>query len=145
MKNLLKHAIACAIVMTTCFNCSDESIENNQFEASYETENPTAFQDTLDPCTTQDPQARLTNNGTSAVTLQIANLDGTILHTVANLAPGNASGYLTFAPDNIIFNVTKSTIGVGDEKVIYEMNTCMSFDMEVGTDDNLMPSTPITL
>lgn len=145
MKNLLKRAIVCAIVMTTCFNCSDEPIENNQFESSFETENPLAFQDSQDPCADQDPQARLTNNGTSEVTLEIANMDGTMLHTVEDLAPGDSSGYLTFAPDNIIFNVTKTAFGVGDDKIIFEMDTCMSFDMEVGADDNLIPSTPVNL
>lgn len=149
MKNLLNKAIACAIVMTTCFNCSVEPIENNQFEmplkASLETEEIQVSQDIQDPCSGQDPQARITNNGTTTVTLEIANMEGTILHTVADLAPGAVSGYLTFAPDDIIFNVSKDAINVMDEKVSHNMSTCMSFDMEVGADNNLVPSNPINL
>ncbi|MCD2258770.1 hypothetical protein [Psychroserpens luteolus] len=140
MKNLLKNAIACAIVMTTCFNCSVESIESDQFDNSI-LEN----QNTQDPCSDQDPQARITNNGTVSITLQIANIDGTLLHTVSNLAPGDASGYLTFSADDIIFNVSKNTTGISDEKVVYTMDQCMSFDMEVDVDNYLTSSTPQNL
>ncbi|MEH6538046.1 MAG: hypothetical protein V7719_16710 [Psychroserpens sp.] len=140
MKNLLNNTIACVIVMTACFNCSVESIENEQLEQSlFETPDP------LDPCSNQDPQARITNSGTVAVTLQIATIDGTILHTVTNLASGSASGYLTFAADDIIFNVSKNTTGISDEKVVYTMEQCMSFDIEVDLDNYLTNSIPVNL
>lgn len=145
MKNLLNKAIASAIVLTTCFNCSTESIESNQLETSFVTEEPTLFQDTQDPCVDQDPRARISNNGSTSVTLEIANLEGTILHTVADLSPGNVSGFLTFAPDNMVFIVTKGTTGVADEKVTYDMTSCMSYDMEIGPDNNLTSSTPVNL
>ncbi|MDG5491534.1 hypothetical protein [Psychroserpens sp. SPM9] len=141
MKNLLKNTIACVIVMTSCFNCSVESIENDQLEASML--ESSALQ--LDPCSNQDPQARITNNGTVPVTLEIATIDGTILHTVVDLAPGSVSGYLTFASDDIIFNVSKNTTGITDEKVTHTMEQCMSFDMEVDTDNYLIDTVPVSL
>jgi len=125
--------------MATCFNCSVESIETEQLEQSLLTV-PTPLE-----CSNQDPQARITNNGTVAVTLQIVTIDGTILHTVTNLAPGNASGFLTFAAADIIFNVSKNTTGISDEKVVYTMDQCMSFDMEVDTDNYLTNSVPENL
>ena len=138
MKNLLKNAIAYAIVLTTCYNCSVESIELEQFqESQFETPNI--------QCTNQDPQARLTNNGTVDITLQIVTIDGVILHTVQDLAPGLSSGYLTFASGDIIFNVSKNTTGIDDEKVVHTMNQCMSFDIEVGTDNYLTGSVPQNL
>ncbi|WP_298901649.1 hypothetical protein [uncultured Psychroserpens sp.] len=137
MKNLLKNAIACAIVMTTCFNCSVESIENEQFE-NVIPEN----QNTQDVCENQDPQARITNNGTISITLEIATTDGVVLQTAQDLAPGTSSSYLTFEANDIIFNVVKNATGFNDEKVVHTMNQCMSFDMEVGIDNYLISSSP---
>ncbi|WP_299336759.1 hypothetical protein [uncultured Psychroserpens sp.] len=136
MKNLLKNAIACAIVITTCFSCSVESIEEQQLLDN---------QIAQDPCADQDPQARITNNGTIAVTLQIATIDGTILHTVQDLAPGNTSSYLSFASGDIIFNVIKNTTGVSDNKVVFAMDQCMSYDMEIDSNNDLLPNTPVNL
>ncbi|MEM5566129.1 hypothetical protein WNY78_13500 [Psychroserpens sp. AS72] len=140
MKNLLKNAIACAIVMSTLFNCSNESIENEQLEESLLV-TPNAQTD----CLNQDPQARITNNGTISITLQIVSTDGTVLHTVENIAPGNASGFLTFAPDDIIFNISKNTTGIQDDKVVYTMDQCMSYDMSIGADNYLVSGSPDNL
>jgi len=144
MKNLLKSTIAFAIVMTTCFNCSVEPIETTLLEDSLLLEDSTT-PETQDPCSNQDPQARITNNGTIAITLEIATIDGTILHTVQDLGPGNVSGYLTFSPGDIVFNVSKNTTGISDEKVMYTMNQCMSYDIEVAPDNNLTSSLPVNL
>ena len=90
MKNLLRSIIAFAII-STCYNCTVESDENVLLEDTLIT--ASTFNSNPPPCSNQDPQARITNNGTISVTLEIATLDGTILHTVADLAPGNVSGY----------------------------------------------------
>ncbi|OUS00078.1 hypothetical protein A9Q86_11600 [Flavobacteriales bacterium 33_180_T64] len=144
MKNLLTNAIACAIVMTTCYSCSVESFQGEQSQ-NITISDTTIALDALDPCDSQDPQARITNSGTVAITLEIATIDGVILHTVHNLNPGNASSFLTFAADDIIFNISKNTTGIRDEKVVFMMNQCMSFDMEVGIDNYLIPSVPENL
>lgn len=141
MKNLLKPIIAFAI-MSMCYNCTVDSIDNTLETTSVVTD---TFNSNPPPCADQDPQARITNNGTIAVTLEIATLDGTILHTVADLAPGSVSGYLTFAPGDIIFNVAKNTTGESDEKLFFTMNQCMSFDIELAADNNLTNSTPVNL
>ena len=140
MKNLLKNAIACAIVSSTLFSCSVESIENNLTESSIVENSDPQFD-----CSGQVPQARITNNGTISITLQIASSDGTVLHTVDNLAPGAASGFLTFAPDEIIFNISKNTTGIQDDKVLFVMDQCMSFDMVVGSDNYLVAGSPDNL
>ena len=140
MKNLLKNAIACAIVMSTLFNCSIESIENNQLEESL-----LVTPNDQEDCLNQDPQARITNNGSISITLQIVSIDGAVLHTVDNIAPGSASGFLTFAPDDIIFNISKNTTGIQDDKVVFVMDQCMSFDMELGVDNYLVSGMPVNL
>ncbi|WP_040279093.1 hypothetical protein [Psychroserpens damuponensis] len=141
MKNLLKNAIACAIVMTTLFNCSNESIENEELQQQAFPESPNVQSDCLD----QDPQARITNNGSISITLQVVSIDGTILHTVDNIAPNDQSGYLTFAPDEIIFNISKNTTGLQDDKVVHSMDQCMSYDMVIGADNYLVAGSPDTL
>jgi len=140
MKNLLKNAIACAIVTSALFSCSVESIENELLESSFEATSEPQFD-----CSGQDPQARITNNGTISITLQIASIDGTILHNVENIAAGSASGFLTFAPEEVIFNISKNTTGIQDDKVVFMMDQCMSFDMELGADNYLVAGTPVNL
>ncbi|MFT5847491.1 MAG: hypothetical protein ACJARX_000080 [Psychroserpens sp.] len=140
MKNLLNNAIACAIVSLTLFSCSVESIKNDLIEEEL-LETPV----TLSECVNQDPQAGITNNGSIPITFQIVTVDGTVLHSVENISPGTASGFLTFAPDDIVFNISKNTTGLQDEKVVFTMNQCMSFDIELGTDNNLVAGAPETL
>lgn len=135
MKNLLKNTIACAVVLSACLNCSVESTEEQSFDTPI----------TQAACIDQDPQARLMNNGSIAVTLQIATLDGTILHTVQDLAPGNTSSYLSFDSGDIIFNVSKNTTGVSDDKVVFTMGQCMSYEMEVDSSNTLVGNTPDNL
>nr|WP_321222795.1 hypothetical protein [uncultured Psychroserpens sp.] len=145
MKNLLTNAIACAIVMTSLFSCSVESIENEQLEEALLTTTDTVVTPNTESCIDQDPQARITNNGTITLTLQIASTDGTILHTVENIAAGTSSGYLTFAPDEVVFNIVKNTTGIQDDKVVFTMGQCMSYDMVVGADNNLIAGAPVSL
>ncbi len=142
MKNLLQSIVAFAII-STCYNCTVESYDDAPTEDALVSE--ATLNSNPPPCSDQDPQARITNNGTIPITLEIATVDGTILHTVADLAPGNISGYLTFAPGDIIFNIEKNTTGESDEKLFYTMGQCMSFDIEVAPDNNLTNSTPVNL
>tara|TARA_B100000809_G_C15092686_1_gene513807 strand:+ start:400 stop:822 length:423 start_codon:yes stop_codon:yes gene_type:complete len=140
MKNLLNNAIACAIVTSMLFSCSHESIEAEQSEA-YIPKTPSAQADCLD----QDPQAGITNNGTISINLQIASIDGTILHNIENIAAGSTSGFLTFAPNEVIFNISKNTTGIQDDKVVFVMGQCMSFNMVLGADNYLVAGTPENL
>jgi hypothetical protein len=143
MKNLLKNALACAVVMSLFVNCTVESVETMNSELLKQS-TPTLFE-VLTVCVDQDPQASITNNGTIPVTFEILTLDGTILHTIPNIAPGNSSGYLTFAPDEIVFNISKNTTGLQDDKIVFVMNQCMSFDLELGATNYLVAGTPYAL
>ena len=137
MKTYLTKAIACAIVLTTCFSCSIEPIDNPQSITI------TSEESLLDPCTGVNPTARLTNNGDVNFDLEIYTIDGILLNHEYNIAPGSASTWKSFVPGETMFSVTNSTYE--DEKVIYTMNTCMEFDMEIGVDNKLTSATPVTL
>ena len=70
MKNLLK-AIACAIVVFTCYNCSVESAATIQEESLLSQEDVIDLEVPEVLCTSQDPQAILTNNSLVAVDFEV--------------------------------------------------------------------------
>ena len=145
MKNLLK-MIAFAILLITLYNCTSEPLSNSdqdQFiiediviediEASSDANN----------CIGDNPEARITNNGSVPIDLDIFNENGDLIGFVHNLAPGNTSNWIIFPPGDILFAVSNDTYE--DEKVIYTMTTCMIFDMEFESNNSLSNQTPETI
>jgi len=136
MKNLL---ISVLLIATLCMlsNCSVEEFEiPNQ-----SIENLQLF-DSLD-CTDQDPKARLTNNGTMSFDLEIHSMDGMLLYLEHNILPGSITSWNSFPSGEIQFSIENSNIQ--DEKVVYTMNTCMEFDMEIGSNNMLTSAIPVQL
>ncbi len=143
MKNLFTHVFTCAIFMSIICSCTTESIEiiDNDIESEVILEN----NDIQVDCVGEDPQAQLTNNGTVPVMLQIATIDGTLLHVVENIAPGTTTSLFTFSPEEIIFNISKNTTGIQDDKVVFVMDACTRYDMVVGPDNYLVSGVPMSL
>ena len=137
MNNLLK-TIALAICISTCFSCSVEPIDSSNSELNISEE----FQETAETnaCTGEDPEVRITNNGTVAINLHVLNDDNAIIASVTNLLPGEVSSWLSFETGETLFSVSNDH--VQDIKVIYEMNTCMIFDMEINGDNELTSAVP---
>lgn len=141
MKTYLTKAIAFAIIITSCFSCSIESIDDstNAF-----TINDSVAEDLpLDPCVGESPKARLTNNGTITFDLEIYNLSGELLSYENNITPGEISSWQTLVSDETVFSVSNTLIP--DDKVMYTMNTCMVFEMEIGPDNKLTGAVPVQL
>ena len=137
MKNLLK-TIAFAILLTTLYNCTSEPLDDFDQEQIL-IENVQQPADVAN-CSGDNPEARITNNGSVSVDLDIFNEDGDIVGFVHNLAPGNTSNWISFPPGDILFAVSNDTYE--DEKVVYTMTTCMIFDMEFESDNSLSGQTP---
>jgi hypothetical protein len=136
MKNLLKSVL---LIATVCLfsSCSTEQVEiNTQSVENFQ------YLDSQD-CTDQDPKARLTNNGTVNFNLEILSIDGVLLNSEYNIQPGSVTSWKYFAEGEILFSIDNSIFQ--DEKVIYIMNTCMEFDMEIGSDNLLTNAVPIQL
>lgn len=137
MNNLLK-TIALAICISTCFSCSVEPIDSSNPELNISEE----FQETADVnvCTSNDPEVRITNNGTVAINLHVINGTDATVASVTNLLPGEVSSWLSFETGEMLFSVTNDV--VQDIKVTYTMDTCMIFDMEVDSNNELTSTVP---
>ena len=131
MKHLLK-LVVCATSVILLSNCSTEPIGYTEEELIALEENG--------PCFGNNPEARITNNGTVPIDLDILDDNDTVVAFVHNLLPGNTSSWLSFQPGEILFSVSNDF--VEDEKVIYIMNTCMIFDMEVEVTNSLSSAEP---
>lgn len=135
MKTLLKY-IASAILLLALLNCTSEPLSNENPEII---ETQTALD--VNACVGENPEARITNNGTVPIDLDILNENGDVVGFVHNLAPGNTSNWLSFLPGEILFAVSNDFFE--DEKVVYTMAICMTFDMEVDGANTLTSAVPI--
>ena len=139
MKTYLTKIIACAIIISTCFSCTVEPVSNDVINPEINSSDLTL----ADPCNGNNPRARLTNNGSINFDLEILTLDGILLNHEYNITPGSSTSWLHFVPGEVIFSVTNTSIE--DEKLVYEMLTCMEFDMEIDIDNKLTDAEPIQL
>ena len=137
MKNLLR-SIAVAILFTTLYNCSIEPIDNSESQLIIE---ETQAAD-VNVCIGDNPEVRFTNNGDYLFSLDIFNEDGDLLGFVHDLAPGDTSTWISFPTGETLFSVSNLTPNVMEEKVVYTMNTCMIFDIEIGNDNQLTSAVP---
>ncbi len=149
MKYLLKY-FALTVLVLSFFNCVVEPMEFldgtsnalvEEIENSVLGEAATAVS-TDSSCNDQDPKARITNNGTVDVDLEIYDIDGNLIAHEYNLEPGHHSDWKDFSSGEVSFLVSISN---SDKLVVVEMGTCMMFDMEIGTNNQLVSDTPIQL
>jgi len=138
MKNLLK-TIAFAILITALYNCSSEPLDD--FDSALELIEETQSSQDLAACSGLNPEARIVNNGTVPIDLDILDMNGAVLGFVHNLAPGNTSIWISFPAGETLFAVSNDSFE--DEKVIYTMTTCMIFDMEVDSSNTLTSAVPV--
>ena len=141
MKYLLKN-IAYAIVLLTVFNCTTESVDN-----SLETLETTQTQETnsvasVSTCNGEDPKAKITNNGTIDINLEIYNENGVLIGYEYGIEPGEHSDWSTFAAGETTFVVSNAN---ADKVVVLDMDTCMVYAMVIGTNNQLTSSQPSEL
>ena len=133
MKYLLKYS-ALTILFFALFNCATEPMEfldgsTNAFVE--EIENAVATQSS---CNDEDPKARITNNGTVEVNLEVYDVDGNLLASEYNIEPGHHSDWSDFSAGEITFLVNN---GSSDKIIVCNMGTCMTFIMEVDANNQL--------
>ena len=140
MKYLLRN-IACAIMLLFLFNCATEPVDNIQDDLSISATQP---QDGLEApsttCSAQDPKARLTNNGTLDVSFQIYSEDGTMMGDEHDVEPGETSDWESFEPGETVFVVSN---GTSEKIIVIDMGTCMAYDMEIGSNNQLTSDQPV--
>ena len=146
MKYLLKY-FALTVLVLSFFNCVVEPMEFldgtsnalvEEIENSVFGEPATAVA-TDSSCSGQDPKARITNNGTVDVDLEIYDVDGNLIGYEYGVEPGDHSDWKDFSSGEVSFLVSN---GSSDKLVVVEMGTCMKFDMEVGPNNQLVSDVP---
>lgn len=137
MKNLTT-IMAGALLGVFFFSCSVEPLEQSIIDQANLEEN---VNQEIAACVDADPEARIVNNGSVAIDLDIFDENGNLLGFVHNLLPSETSVWISFPEgNNILFAVSNDV--VEDEKVIYDMSTCTIFDMEFTSSNQLSNATP---
>ena len=130
--------VAVATMALSFFSCTTEPVD--YVESEIIIENSPELQ-ANDACDNSNPEVRITNNGTVAMNLDVINEDDEVVGFVHNLLPGNTSSWISFPPGELLFSVSNDTY-VADVKVVYNMTTCMIFDMEVDSGNQLTDAEP---
>lgn len=137
MKNLLK-AIACAIVVSTCYNCSVESTETVQENSQFSQEEITSIEVPEIQCVAQDPQAILTNNSLIPANFEVFDQFGLLMTHAYGVPAGNVSPTLTF-PDGMTTFVVSTSSSTKEIKI--DMGNCMVYEVEI--DENFQLDTDV--
>ncbi|WCO00376.1 hypothetical protein [Psychroserpens ponticola] len=141
MKNLLR-ATACAVVMISCYSCSVESAETTQEESLTTQEDLASFVAPEVQCSSQDPQAVLTNNSLLPVDFEVLDQFGLLITHAYGVAAGDVSSVLTF-PDGVTTFIVSTEIFSKEIKI--DMENCMIYEVEIDVNNQLNTDDPIQL
>lgn len=88
-------------------------------------------------CRKEDPRAKVVNNGTQGVSVQIQTTGGNTVN-INNVLPGTSSEWNSFASGTVLFNVG---IGQGNQAVVksiaVDMSTCYEYEIVLDQNDSL--------
>lgn len=141
MKNLLK-AIACAVVISTCYNCSVESTETIQEESIVSQEEINDFEIPEVLCSNQDPQAVLTNNSLLSVDFEVFDQFGLLMTHAYGVPAGAVSPTLSF-PDGVTTFVISTSASSKEVKI--DMANCTIYDVVINENNHLNTAIPTQL
>ncbi|WP_033958801.1 hypothetical protein [Psychroserpens jangbogonensis] len=141
MKNLLK-AIACAIVILTCANCSVESTDTIQEDSLITQEETTDVEVPDVLCTSQDPQAILTNNSLLPADFEVFDQFGLLMTHSYGVAIGDSSPVLTF-PDGVTTFIVSTSASSKEIKI--DMGNCMVYEVAIDEFNHLDTDVPTQL
>lgn len=89
-------------------------------------------------CKNEDPRARIINNGTKAVSVQIKTSGGNT-ENINNINPGSSSEYRSFAEGLTTFTISVDKINYVKDVV---MDECFEYDIAIDANNNIT-STPM--
>ena len=89
-------------------------------------------------CKGQDPQARIINNGTKNVSVQIKTSNGNTVN-INNVAPGTSSPYVGYAAGSITFTISVNSVPYVQ---VVQMSQC--YDYDIAIDSNNVITTKAT-
>jgi len=92
-------------------------------------------------CKQEHPRARVVNNGSEDVSVQIQTSGGNTVN-INNILPGQSSDYVSYAPGGVDFTIT---VGSGGSAVNYNisviMEECFEYDIVLDA-NNVISSVP---
>ncbi len=80
-------------------------------------------------CKNQDPQARIANNGTKTVSVQIKTSNGNTVN-INNVAPGTTSAYASYAAGSVTFTISVNSVPYVQ---VVQMSQCYDSDGPEGS------------
>lgn len=137
MKNLLKFAY-CASILLVSISCTTESVDSVQF-------NELNQQELNDPCVDQDPISRVVNNGTVSFDFKVIDDQGVVLVEIPNIPASTTTSWVSFPQGEILFSLDSDQTLVNDDKVVLQMGTCMAYEIEIDSNNQIVSYTPTAL
>jgi len=141
MKSLLKITALAIVLMLS--SCSVESVNEVTDNTNSDPINVTALQNTNFQCVNGQAGARITNNGSMDVSLEIFDNQNNLIASIDDLNPGGISDWYYFQAGLITFSLESE-----DGKVkapVIDMGSCMAFDMEIGENNQLVSDVAVQL
>lgn len=89
-------------------------------------------------CKKEDPRARIINNGTKMVSVQIMTTGGNT-ENINNIAPGTTSEYRSYAPGDVTFTITVDNYNKYTKTI--SMAHCYEYDIAIDANNQIV-STP---
>ena len=84
-------------------------------------------------CKGEEPRARISNNGTVSVDVQIKTSDGNTVN-INNVAPGTTSEFKNYAAGEVTFTIVVNKVTA--EKTI-PMSDCFEYDISIDANNNI--------
>lgn len=137
MKNLLKRTLLVCLVLTL-FTCTSDP-SGNDISADL---TPSQLND---PCVDQDPITRVVNNGTVTIDFKVVDNDGVVLVDIPNIPANTTTSWASFEEGDVLFSIDSNQTSVSDEKVQLTMQSCMAYEIEIDSNNEIVSYTPIIL
>lgn len=137
MKNLLKRTFVMCFVLTL-LTCTSDSAEN---ELSLDL-NPSQLNE---PCVGQLPITRVINNGTVSIDFKVIDIDGVVLVDIPSIPASTTTSWASFDEGVVLFSIDTNQTLVSDDKVELNMESCMAYEIEINSNNEVVSYLPIYL
>ena len=137
MKNLLKSTLLACLALTLFTCTSDPSGNDISTDLT-----PSQLND---PCVDQDPITRVINNGTVTVDFKVVDSDGVVLVDISGIPASTTTSWASFEEGEVLFSIDSNQTLVSDDKVLLNMDSCMAYEIEINSNNEIVSYTPTIL
>lgn len=138
MKHLNNLPMLLLVVAFTMISCSVESVETDplSFNIDADTSAPPL------PCNDEDPKAKISNNSSTVVDMQIYDENGVLINHAYGVPAGGESGWLSFDPGEVSVVISNTS---AEKAIGLEMDTCMAYHVTIDENYQLDTDQPTQL